>query len=132
MNDLDTKIRKALQAATELHGSVPEPSFIEEVMEAFRGRHSFLNISGAIKMISAGLIFYFCVYQFFHQTTTMAMLAYASAALICMVVASTTMLWIWVQMNHNSTSREVKKLELQIALLTQELQQQNQSSHVEE
>ena len=122
MNDLDVKIRQALQAATELPDGIPEPSLTEEFLDTFKGRHSFLNISGAIKMVVAGLIFYFCVYQFFQQESMMAMVAYATAALICMVVASTTMLWLWVQMNHNTTVREVKKLELQMSLLTAELQ----------
>ncbi len=126
MNELDAKIRQALQAATELPDSIPEPSLTEELMGTFKGRHSFLNISGAIKMVVAGLIFYFCIYQFFQQDSIMGMLAYATAALICMGVACTTMLWLWVQMNHNTTVREVKKLELQLALLTQELQQRNQ------
>ena len=129
MNDLDTKIRQALQAATELPASIPEPSITEELMATFQGRHSFLNISGAIKMICAGLIFYFCIYQFFQQDTMMAMLAYATAAIICMAVACTTMLWLWVQMNHNTTVREIKRLELQMSLLTQELQQNSQHSN---
>ena len=126
MNDLDNKIRLALQAATELPAAIPEPTLTEEFLATFKGRHSFLNISGAIKMISAGLIFYLCVYQFFQQETMMAMMAYGIGALICMVVASTTMLWLWVQMNHNTTVHEIKKLELQISLLTRELQQTKQ------
>ncbi len=128
MNDLDAKIRQALQAATELPEPTPEPSLTEEFMDAFKGRHSFLNISGAVKMVVAGLIFYFCIYQFFQQESTMGMLAYATTALICMAVACTTMLWLWVQMNHNTTVREIKKLELQMALLTAELQQNKQHS----
>ncbi len=128
MNELDAKIRQALQAATELPGTIPEPTLTEEIMGTFQGRHSFLNISGAIKMVCAGLIFYICIYQFFQQNSTMAMVAYATAALICIAVACTTMLWLWVQMNHNTTVREIKRLELQMALLTQELQQQNQDS----
>ncbi len=125
MNELDTKIRQALQAATELPGAIPDPSLTDEILETFKGRHSFLNISGAIKMVVGGLIFYFCIYQFFQQDSTMAMIAYATAAVICMGVATTTMLWLWVQMNHNTTVREIKRLELQMALLTQELQQRN-------
>ena len=127
MNDLDSKIRQALQAATDLSGDIPEPTLTEELVGTFTGRHSFLNISGAIKMIVAGLIFYFCIYQFFQQDSTMAMMAYATAALICMSVACTTMLWLWVQMNHNTTVREIKRLELQVMLLTQTLQQNGQN-----
>ena len=132
MNDLDVKIRQALQAATELPDAIPEPSLTDEFLATFKGRHSFLNISGAIKMVVAGLIFYFCVYQFFQQETTTGMLAYATAALICMATACTTMLWLWVQMNHNTTVREIKKLELQMALLTAELQGNRDGKEQEE
>ncbi len=126
MNDLDAKIRQALQAATDLPDGVVEPTLTEELLSTFKGRHRLLNISSAFKMIIAGLIFYCCIYLFFQQDTVMAMIAYATAVLICFGVASTTMLWLWVQMNHNTTTREIKKLELQLALLTHELQQNNQ------
>ena len=132
MTELDTKIRQALQAATELPGTVPEPTLTEEIMATFQGRHRLLNISGAVKMICAGLIFYFCVYQFFQQESMMAMLAYATAALLCMAAACTAMLWFWVQINHNETLREVKKLELQIALLTREFQQPDNKQNAKE
>ena len=124
MNELDTKIQKALQAATELSGPITEPSFTDELMATFHGRHSWLMVGGWIKMAVAGLLFYICAYQFFQQETMMAMIAYATTAVICIVTAATIMLFVWIQMNHNTTVREVKKLELQIALMTHELRQQ--------
>ena len=123
MNELDNRIQAALEAATDLSGPIPEPTFAEEILETFHGKHSWLMIWSWIEMGGAGLLLCFCVYQFFHQETMMAMIAYASAAIICAVSAGCILLFLWIQMNHNITVREVKRLELQIAMLLKHLQE---------
>jgi hypothetical protein len=57
------------------------------------------------------------------QETMMAMIAYASLAIICTVAYAAIFLFIWVQMNHNTTVGEIKRIELQIALLSKQLSQ---------
>ena len=123
MNELDNRIQAALEAATDLPGPIPEPTFAEEILETFRGKHSWLMITSWIKMGAVGLLAWFCVYQFFHQDTMMAMIAYSSLAIICTVSATCILLFLWVQMNHNTTVREIKRLELQIVLLLKRLQE---------
>lgn len=123
MNELDSRIQAALQAATDLQGPVPEPTITEEILGTFQGRQSWLMILGAIKTIAAGALFYFCIYQFFLQESTMAMLAYGFAAVMCVVIYGCIFLFFWIQMKHNTTARELKRVELQLALLSQQLQQ---------
>ena len=121
MNELDTRIQAALQAATELPERIPEPSLADEVLETFQGRHRWLMILSFIKTGFVAALMVFCIFQFFQQESTMAMIAYASATMICAVSYGCLILFLWIQMNHNTTVREVKRLELQLALLTREL-----------
>lgn len=121
MNDLDAKIREVLAAASEPLDHIPEPSLTEEILATFSGRHRGLMITSGIKMAFVGFFALFCTFQFFQQETTMGLIAYASGAIICVVSAACLMLFLWVQMNHNTTVREIKRLELQIVLLMKEL-----------
>ncbi len=109
-------------------GNLPladEPGIVDELLETFRGRHRLILVSGLVKMIAAGLVFYFCIYQFFQQESTMAMLAYATATIICLVVAATSMLFLWIQMNHNTTAREIKRVDLRCAMILRAIEAQN-------
>ncbi len=121
MNKLDTRIQAALQAATELPETIPEPTLAEEVLETFQGRRRWLMILSFIKLGFVAALLIFCVFQFFQQETTMAMIAYAMGATILAISYGCVFLFLWIQMNHNTTVREVKRLELQLALLTREL-----------
>ena len=121
MNELDDRIQAALNAATDLSEPLPDPTFAEEILESFQGRYRLLMITSWIKMIAVAFLTAFFVFQFFQQETMMAMIAFASAAIMSVVSAACLVLFLWVQMNHNTTVREVKRLETQIALLIRQL-----------
>lgn len=129
MNKLDHQIQAALKAASDLPEQIPEPTLSEELLEALNGRHQFLMKWGFIKAVVAASLMLFCIWQFFQQQELMLMIAYATATLLCAVAYSAVANFIWIRMNHNTTIREVKRLELQLALLTQQLQQQSNSSN---
>lgn len=76
-------------------------------------------------LIAAGALFYFCIYQFFLQESTMAMLAYGFAVVMCVTIYGCILLFFWIQMKHNTTAREPKRVELQLALLSRQLQQED-------
>lgn len=126
MNELDQRIKQALERATDLPEGFESPGVANELVEVFHGQRAWLMKWAVIKMVSAGVIMLFCIYQFFQQTSTMAMMGYASAVLLCAIAYSAVALFVWIQVNHNNTVREVKKLELQIALLNQQMSQKSQ------
>ncbi len=126
MNELDSRIQAALEAATELQDPIPEPTLSEEVLESFQGTHGWLIAGGWLKTVALLAILVFSVYQFFQQDTVMAMLAYASLAVICIVGHVGIMLFVWIQMNHNQTVREIKRLELQVAMLLKQLKEKSE------
>jgi len=78
-------------------------------------------IATGIKMTFMAILMIFCAVQFFQQETMMAMMAYATATIVFVVSYACIFLFLWNQMNHNSTAREIKRLELQVALLIREL-----------
>lgn len=125
MNDLDQRIQEALYAASELPEFIEETTLTQDILDTFQGKHRGLMILSWIKMAVIGALSYFCIYQFFQQESMMAMIAYATATIIFMAGAAVIMLFLWIKMNHNTTTREIKRLELQVALLVRELRQEN-------
>ncbi len=121
MNELDARIRAVLSSATTLPENPESPKLTDEILATFQGRHSWLLKWGAVKMGAAMILIFLCSYQFFQAETTMAMVGYAAAVTICSVAYASIFLFIWVQMNHNTTVREIKQLELKIALLSNQL-----------
>ena len=121
MTTLDSKIQAALASASDLPDDITEPNLASDLIDTLHGRHSWLIKWGLVKMALAIIVMCICAYQFFMQETTMAMIAYATGIVICIVAYATIFLFIWVQMNHNTTVTEIKRVELQLALLAKAL-----------
>jgi hypothetical protein len=123
MNSLDQQIQDALRVASELPEFIEEQTLSQEILDVFRGKDRVIMILSWVKMAAAGVLMYVCIYQFFQQESMMAMIAYATATVIFGLVAASVLLFLWVKVNHNTTTREIKRLELQVALLIRELHQ---------
>ena len=121
MTTLDSKIQAALASASDLPDDITEPNLASDIIDTLHGRHSWLIKWGLVKAALAFVVMCICAYQFFMQETTMAMIAYATVIVICIVAYATIFLFIWVQMNHNTTVSEIKRVELQLALLAKAL-----------
>ncbi|MFT7218486.1 MAG: uncharacterized membrane protein YciS (DUF1049 family) [Candidatus Azotimanducaceae bacterium] len=127
---LDSKIQAVLTSATDLPDDLLEPGLTKDLIDTFNGRHSWVMKWGLVKMALAAVAMVFFAYQFFQQAETMAMIAYATGAILCAVAYAAVFNFIWVQMNHNTNLREIKRLELQIALLTRSLTEHNDKEAV--
>jgi phosphotransferase system glucose/maltose/N-acetylglucosamine-specific IIC component len=125
MNQLDKRIQEALQAASELPESIDETTLLQDILDTFQGKHRGLMIITGIKMAVMAALMLFCIFQFFQQETMMAMMAYATATVVFVVAYACIFLFLWNQMNHNTTAREIKRLELQVALLIRELKKKH-------
>ncbi len=119
MNVLDDKIREALQQEdAELFEDVGgEPSIFEMLMETFRGRHRwlvFLTMFWTMVFMVLGVL---SVIRFFRAEEMRDMLMWAAASAFLLSGVSMMKVWYWMELNKNSVTREIKRLELQIAHL---------------
>ena len=57
----------------------------------------------------------------------MAMIAYASATIICVVSAGCMLLFLWVDLNHKATQRQLKRLELHLSMINRQLSEARNS-----
>ena len=119
MNELDKKIKEALrQEDAELFEDLGgEPSVFELVIDTFRGKHWWLTLLTIFwSLVFFGLAIFSAV-KFFNTDDSRDMMMWALAFIFCMMAVSMMKMWFWMEMNKNAITREIKRLELQIARL---------------
>jgi len=119
MNELDKKIQEALRAedAELFKDFAEEPSVFEMLMETCRGRHRWLNILGAFWTLVFLVLGIVAAVKFFSAEGTRDIVMWAAACIVCVSAVSMLKIWYFLEMNKNSVTREIKRLELQIARL---------------
>lgn len=121
MSTLDDKIRDALnkqdRADPELFPD--EQSVWTQWFGIYRGRNRWINmLASAFTFVFFALAVWMTI-SFFNAETTQSMLAWGLGTLFCMIAVGNLKMWMWMQMDKNAVLREVKRLELQVALLVQ-------------
>ncbi len=119
MREIDRKIRQALQAQdAELFDKIGgEPGVHEMVIDSFRGRLRWLVVLAAVWGTAFLALAVVCAVQFFRANTIRGMLAWATGCVLCIVYVMAMKVWYWMELNKNAVTREVKRLELEIARL---------------
>jgi len=124
MNDrstnIDDKIREALrkEEAELLEHYRGEAPLHEMIIETFRGRHRWLNMLAMVMGIVVTGLLVVVGYQFFNAESTRAMIAWATAFVTGALTIVLMKIWFWLEINKNGLTREIKRLELQIACLS--------------
>lgn len=119
MNELDKKIQEALRKedAELFEDFGREPSTYEMVMETFRGRYRWMAMVAVFYCIVFIALFIFAGIKFLHAETTRDMLMWSALCIACWFAVFMIKVWYWMELNKNSLTREIKRLELQIARL---------------
>lgn len=119
MNELDRKIQEALCAEdAELFKDFGgEQSMLEMVADSFRGRHRWLvaiTMSWTLGFVVLAVV---AAVRFFRAEDTRMMLTWGIAFVVFMSAVSMLKMWYFMELNKNAVTREIKRLELQIARL---------------
>ena len=121
MTDLDETIRAVLKAedAETLEQYGDDAPLFETVVDLYRGRRKGINI--LLTLASLGLfgLLLFCGYRFFQVESTREMIMWSTGVVTLFIWLVLFKLWFWLEMVRHSVVREVKRLELQVALLNQ-------------
>lgn len=121
MDDLDEKILAALKAedVEVLSQYEGESSLPASVMQVYTGRRRWINLSATLVTFTVFALQVWCGYRFFGAETTRELVGWATGFLALFLWVVMMKLWFWLEMLRNSVTREVKRLELQVALLNQ-------------
>lgn len=119
MNELDKKIKEALrQEDAELFEDLGgEPSVFDLVIDTFRGKHWWLTVLTIFWSLVFFVLAILSAVRFFNTDDSRDMMMWALAFIFCMMAVSMMKMWFWMELNKNAITREIKRLELQIARL---------------
>ena len=118
MRDIDTMIEEALsQEEREILRRIgEEPGFFSQVFGVFRGPTGWVNV---ILMIAQGAMFIagaWAAWNFFEAADTVTQLRWGLPAAVLLLLAAIVKMALLPRMETNLLIRELKRLELQIAL----------------
>ena len=91
------------------------------ITETFRSRHRWLHITSFIMpmiFVVAACIF---AYRFYYAETTHSMIAWATGFLWAVTATGIFKIFYMMELNKNSVTREIKRLELELAHLSHRL-----------
>src|SRR4051812_5212396 len=95
-----------------------DESVIEMVTKSFQGRSRWLTVITWIKMGCFVIAAAVAAVQFFRADSTRAMIAWASLFIVFALGNSILFVLYWLELNRNSVTRELKRLELRIAKMS--------------
>ena len=108
MNDIDNKIRAALQRSP----SDEEPNLAEEVITVFRGRHRWMHALVAVVTFAFFAFSVWAGFRFYGAENPREQLLFGGLALALLLATSLMKVWFWLEMQTNRVLREVKRIEL--------------------
>ncbi len=119
-SNIDQKISEALLAEDEeLHAEFNvKQNMLTEVVESFRGQSRWFTI-----MAFAGMWFMTGItvatgYMFLQSESLPELIGYGGGFFFSLSAIGMMKLWYWMELSKNSVTREIKRVELQLARLS--------------
>ena len=120
--EIDELIKSALsQEEAIYYNELEEQSLLDMAIGVYRGKLKWLAILTAVVMIAVFGLAVYCLIQFLDAENTKDMILWAAGMFGAMMVSSMLKLFHWMQMDKNAILRELKRVELQVGVLTAKL-----------
>jgi len=117
--ELNELIKEALSAEeAAFYDELEEQDFIDKLKQVHKGKTGWLASIMTVMHILIFVVFLYCVIRFFDTEVITELIKWASGGFLCMIFMAMMKLYIWLQIDKNDILRELKRLELQIAVIT--------------
>ena len=125
---IDALIAEAFnEKETEFLKSLEEESFQDVVSVMFKGRYGWLAVlNTVISFLLFGFFVWFCI-EFFKATDSETMLKWGFGSIFTLSGMVMIKIMGWMNLNKLALMREIKRLELQLAILAEKITDKDQS-----
>jgi hypothetical protein len=96
-----------------------EERILERTVAVMRGRMRGWVALNWILTLAWGLVAAWAATAFFGAGTTRDWILYSTAFVVSAIAVSMLKIWFWMEMNRHVHTREIKRLELQVARIAQ-------------
>ena len=122
MSELDDRIRKALKDdEVELYEELGEGTLYELAMTTFRTQSRKLIVMTMIVMLVFMAVMVWAGLHVYRATDALEAIRWALVFMFSALAVGSMKIWSWMEMNRVSLSREMKRIELQLASLAERL-----------
>ncbi|MHC4562903.1 MAG: DUF6768 family protein [Planctomycetota bacterium] len=123
MNGDDSDIKKAMGKADWVSDMDAErdETFRQMLAGTFRGRPRWMAILAWVYILAFTAMMVVAALQFFQTEATRDQILWATVFLASSFIVMFLKLWFWTVMNRNAVTREIKRLELRVAELGEQL-----------
>ena len=119
---IDNLIREALSAEdAEFFDRLGEQSLPEQVTETFLGRSLWFNLGGVFAGTIMLVLAIVCAVNFYNAEEIREMLLWGAGLALGISGILGMKIWFWMEFQRNGLTREIKRLELQVAHLASEM-----------
>lgn len=117
--EVDLLIKEALtKEEAKFYDALDEQNLLQMFGGIFEGKNKWIAIMmNIVNLIVLGL-FVYCIVQFFNTEVTNELIKWAIAGMVCILTLSMLKLYMWMQMDKNCIIRELKRLELQVSVMS--------------
>lgn len=116
---IDDLIKEALsKEEAEFYDQLEEQNLLEKIGETFKGKTGWLVVFMNLMNLIFFVLFVYCSFQFFNTDETNELIKWTAAGFLCWSFMAFIKLYVWMQMNKNDVLRELKRLELQVSVLS--------------
>ena len=117
--NIDELIKQALseEESEHLERLSREQNVFEELLASFQGRRKWLSVYVTVVIFIFFGISIYSLIQFVTVTGAREMILWGAATGGALLIVTMLKVWYWMQMDRNAIIRELKRLELQIAVL---------------
>lgn len=118
MKSIDQEIRQALSAEDAAFlAKLEEQSPFQAALGTFSGKWGLMNIFAALLTFAMFGVAAYCAWNALNVMDLRETVLWSSGALVGMLSVAMFKIYFWMEMNKNITLRELKRLELQVAVL---------------
>ncbi len=124
-DEIDELIKSALsQEEAAYYNELDEQSLLDNALSVYRGKLGWLAVLTAVIMVIVFGLAIYCLIQFLEADNTKDMILWAAGMFGAMMSSSMLKLFHWMQMDKNAILRELKRVELQVGVLSAKLAEQ--------
>ena len=117
--ELDQLIKDSLtQEEAKFYDELEEQNLINQLGSLFKTKMGWLIVLMNIVNLIVFALSIYCVVQFLNTDVTNELIRWGGAVIICWSTLAMIKLFVWMQMDKNALLRELKRLELQIAAMS--------------
>lgn len=123
MSDMDKKILEAIRSETDvtMRAYERELGMFGLMAESFRGAFRWLVMASMAFQVVFAAAFIYCALRLFGTDDPAAKLDWLALGLAAFIAFGLLRLWFLMELNRLSVTREIKRLELQVAVVARAL-----------